>query len=1082
MSLINLVTRWAVAPIKGGKKRLVGIPGPVLLFIALALVVPLVGLTSIMLHGPKIELDTYTNLRTIARLKSDQIKNWLEERYGNAVSLAVSTGFSAQVDQFVHQQNDVRFSRPIQDNLNTLRTAYGYDSILLLDVDGRLLLKFGEQVDTPPALQKQLHQAIITKSVQRGELYRNKSGDVHLDWVVPVIVPEPKNYRISADAPCLYQIQTTVDNGTKAGALADAVKLQEQPCRQGERVVAAVVLRATAQHFLFPLVQAWPTASPGAETLLVRRQGNSVIFLNELGRRSGTAMTHLLSLSDPYLPAAAAIHEAKPGTMKGRDYRGISVLAAYQPVAGTDWHVVAKIERDNVLAPLKALIYWISWVAVFSIAALSVALLLFWREQRRVQGLALLAEKGKLDSLLRHFFDLPFIGMAITSPETKRWLQFNDHLCNILGYTREELVEKDWVEMTHPDDLDLDIVQFERVMQGEFEGYSMEKRFIRKDGSIIHTCLDVKCVRNLDGTVSYLVATIEDITGRKYAEEQLKLSAKVFEQSAEGLMITDANCNIVRVNHAFTIISGYDEAEVIGQNPRMLASGRQDQDFYRAMWEHIAAFGHWKGEIWNRRKNGDVYPEQLSISAVTNESGEVSEYVAVFSDISQLKASEAQLEFLAHNDPLTALPNRRLLFCRMEHGIDMARREKKKFALLVLDLDRFKDVNDSFGHFAGDQLLQQVAERLSLRLREMDTVARLGGDEFTVMLEDIAHPEDAARIADEIIADFSEPWQLPHYGEVRIGVSIGISLYPQHGDTPETLLQQADTALYLAKAQGRGCYAYFSDELTLAARERMAMEARLRRAIVQNELRVYYQPQVDIASGSIVGAEALVRWQDPTEGLIPPLRFIPLAEETGLIITIGEWVLRETCRQGREWLDAGLPPMTLAVNVSPHQFKHSDMNALVAAVLAETRYPAEWLELELTETGLMEYQDQAVGLLNSLRTQGVRLAIDDFGIGYSSLSYLKRFPLDVLKIDKSFIDEIPHNLDDMEIAATIVAMGRTLGFKVLAEGVETLEQLDFLQARGCDLYQGYLKSRPLPAEDFAVLLREEGFDSFDSNA
>ncbi len=1033
MSLINAVTRWAAAPIKGSKKHLIGIPGTVLLFIALALVVPLIGLTSIMLHGPKIELDTYANLETVARLKSAQVENWLDERHSNAASLAASTGFATQVDQFVRQQHDVELSRPIQDNLNTLRTAYGFDSILLLDVDGWLLLKFGEHVDTPPALQEQLHQSMLSKSVQRGELYLDRFGAAHLDWVVPVIVSEPQSLR---------------------------------------RVVAAVVLRATAQHFLYPLIQDWPTAGPGAETLLVRRQGNSVIFLNELGRRSGTAMTHLLSLNDPDLPAAAAIHEAKPGTMKGRDYRGVSVLAAYRPVAGTDWYVVAEIERDTVLAPLRALIYWISWVAFFSIVTLSVALLLFWREQKRVQSLALLAEKSKSDSLLRHFFDLPFIGMAITSPETKRWLQFNDHLCDILGYTREELGEKDWAEMTHPDDLASDIVQFERAMQGEFEGYTKEKRFIRKDGAIVHTSLDVKCVRKLDGMVSFVVATIEDITGRKYAEEQLKLSAKVFEQSAEGLMITDAKRNIIKVNQAFTIISGYSETEIIGQNPRILSSGRHDPDFYRTMREHLAEFGHWKGEIWNRRKNGDIYPELLSISTARNEYGEVSEYVAVFSDISQLKASEAQLEFLAHNDPLTALPNRRLLFSRVKHGIDVSWREGKQFALLMLDLDRFKHVNDSFGHLAGDQLLQQVAERLSLRLREVDTVARLGGDEFTVMLEDIAHPEDAARVADEIIADFSEPWQLPPYGEVRIGVSIGISLYPQHGYTPETLLQQADTALYLAKAQGRGCYAYFSNDLTVSARERMELEARLRRAIVQNELRVYYQPQVDIASGSIVGAEALVRWQNPTEGLIPPLRFIPLAEETGLIKAVGEWVLRETCRQGREWLDAGLPPLTLAVNVSPHQFRHSDISALVTAVLAETRYPAEWLELELTESGLMEYQDQAVELLNNLRTQGVRLAIDDFGTGYSSLAYLKRFPLDVLKIDKSFIDDIPHNQDDMEIAATIVAMGHTLGFKVLAEGVETVEQLDFLQARGCDLYQGYLKSRPLPAEDFAVLLRE----------
>ncbi|MDD2802524.1 MAG: bifunctional diguanylate cyclase/phosphodiesterase, partial [Methylococcales bacterium] len=346
--------------------------------------------------------------------------------------------------------------------------------------------------------------------------------------------------------------------------------------------------------------------------------------------------------------------------------------------------------------------------------------------------------------------------------------------------------------------------------------------------------------------------------------------------------------------------------------------------------------------------------------------------------------------------------------------------------------------------------------------------------EFTVLLEDLAHEDDAARVAEAIIDDLSEPWQLPDVGEVRIGVSIGISLYPQHGDSPEMLLQQADTALYHSKAAGRNRFSYFSDELTVAARQRIDMEARLRRAIVQNELRVYYQPQVEMNSGRIVGAEALVRWQDPTEGLIPPLRFIPLAEETGLIMAIGEWVLRETCRQGKAWQDAGLPALTLAVNVSPQQIQRGNMSNLVELILTETGFPAKQLELELTETGLMNHQQHTVSLLKALRAQGIRLAIDDFGTGYSSLAHLKHFPLDVLKIDKSFIDDIPHHQDDMEITATILAMGHILGFKVLAEGVETLEQFNFLQMQGCDLYQGYFKSRPLPADEFAELLLKDG--------
>jgi len=367
-------------------------------------------------------------------------------------------------------------------------------------------------------------------------------------------------------------------------------------------------------------------------------------------------------------------------------------------------------------------------------------------------------------------------------------------------------------------------------------------------------------------------------------------------------------------------------------------------------------------------------------------------------------------------------------------------------------------------------LLQQVTQRIIVRLRGRDTVARLGGDEFAVMLPNIMHPEDAALVANELMNSLNQPWTLSNGAEVRIGVSIGISLFPEHGGSTTDLLQHADAAMYQAKQEGRGRFRYFSQNLTHAARERIELEARLHHAIAQDELRVFYQPQIEIASGRIVGAEALVRWEHPQEGLIPPLRFIPLAEATGLIGAIGEWVLRETCAQGKRWIDAGLPPLTLAVNLSPRQFLHGDFSASVAAILAQTGFPPDRLEMELTEGALMEQAEDVVQLLARLRAIGVRLAIDDFGTGYSSLAYLTRFPLDVLKIDKSFIDELPHQQGNVAIASAIVAMGHSLGFQVLAEGVENTDQLAFLQSRGCDLYQGYLASKPVPADAFAQLL------------
>jgi len=591
-----------------------------------------------------------------------------------------------------------------------------------------------------------------------------------------------------------------------------------------------------------------------------------------------------------------------------------------------------------------------------------------------------------------------------------------------------------------------------------------------KDGSVFDVDISVSPIKTEQG--QFFASALRDVTLAKQAEERLRVAAIAFE-SNEPMVITDAASIILQVNHAFTESTGYSKEEAVGQRVGLLKSGRHDEAFYAEMWATIERDGTWQGEIWDRRKNGEIYPKWLIISVVKGDNGEVTHYVGTHIDITERKAAEEQIKQLAFYDPLTQLPNRRLLQERLKHGIDVERRDGKQLALLMLDLDRFKAVNDSLGHLAGDELLQQVAARITARLRDVDMVARLGGDEFVILLEDIAHPEDAARVAEEIIAELSRLFCLGQNEEVQIGASIGISLYPQHGDSPELLMDHADAALYQAKDAGRGCFAYFSEDLTLVARERIALESRLRKAIEQGDLRVFYQPQMDIVTGRIVGAEALVRWQDPVEGLIPPFRFIPVAEETGLIIAIGEWVLRETCRQGRAWLDAGLPSLTLAVNVSPHQFRRGDICALVARVLSETGFPARQLELEITESGLMDNQDNASAILKDLRKQGVRLAIDDFGTGYSSLAYLKHFPLDLLKIDKSFIDDIPHLQDDMEIAATIIAMGHILGFKVLAEGVETIAQLEFLQEKGCDTYQGYIKSKPVPAEEFAQLLHDQ---------
>ncbi|HEY3301464.1 MAG TPA: EAL domain-containing protein [Methylophilaceae bacterium] len=649
------------------------------------------------------------------------------------------------------------------------------------------------------------------------------------------------------------------------------------------------------------------------------------------------------------------------------------------------------------------------------------------------------------------------------------FLYINQSWFEITGISFEDSMQDGWLKGVHRKDRRGIEKAWRHAIEAS-QAFSHEYRFVRADKSIAWVKGQAAPEFDDDGMLIGFVGTVTDITAIKINEENHRMSNAVFQNTREGIMVTDMHNKIVTVNRAFTEITQYQDVEAIGMSPSILASGRHDRDFYTAMWASLRLTGHWQGELWNRRKNGDVYPELLSISAVKDESGIVINYVGVFADISNIKASEEKLEYLAHHDALTHLPNRLMLLSRIDHAISASKREGSKIALLMLDLDRFKNVNDNFGHLAGDELLKLVAAKLNSKVRNVDTVSRLGGDEFTILLENIASPEDASRVANNIIQSLEEPWFLSDSIEVRIGCSIGICLYPGHGETALELLQHADAALYQAKAAGKGCSRFFSEKLTQAARNRFNTETRLRLAIENQELRVFYQPKQDIKTGKIIGAEALVRWIDPHKGIILPSAFIGVAEDTGLIRTIGEWVLREACQQGKKWLDAGLPALKIAVNLSAHQLHHTDIVKTLTDVLEETQFPPLLLELELTESILMQRETEIIETLQRIGHMGISLAIDDFGTGYSSLSYLKSFPLDVLKIDKSFVSDLEKDEDDRAITATIIKIAHTLGLQVVAEGVETQEQLLFLKQHECDTYQGYLLSEAIPAEQFIDFL------------
>ncbi len=582
-------------------------------------------------------------------------------------------------------------------------------------------------------------------------------------------------------------------------------------------------------------------------------------------------------------------------------------------------------------------------------------------------------------------------------------------------------------------------------------------------------------LRREGGSIYALCGISFDITGLKKAEADLRIAATAFE-SQEGMMVTDANSVILRVNHAFTRVTGYAAEEVIGKNPRLLKSGRQSADYYTEMWESISQRGAWEGEIWNRRKNGEIYPEHITITAVKDKGGLVSNYVATLTDITKSKAYEEDIRNLAFYDPLTRLPNRRLLLDRLLQAYASSMRSGKEGALLFIDLDNFKNLNDTLGHDVGDLLLQQVAQRLESCVREGDTVARLGGDEFVVMLEDLSEQaiEAAAQtkaVGEKILVTLNRPYQLASH-KYRSTPSIGATLFNERQPGTEDLLRQADIAMYQAKKAGRNTLRFFDPKMQENINARAALEGELRHALEHQQFQLHYQIQVDDLYRPL-GAEALIRWPHPERGMVSPAQFIPLAEEVGLILPIGEWVLDAACLQLKAWQqDLPTRDLVLSVNVSARQFRQADFVAQVQTVMQRHAINPARLKLELTESMLLENIEEIILSMKALKEIGVQFSLDDFGTGYSSLQYLKRLPLDQLKIDQSFVRDIADDSSDRAIVRTIIAMAQSLNLDVIAEGVETEQQRQLLLDNGCTHFQGYLFGKPTSVEEFEARLRQ----------
>ena len=650
-------------------------------------------------------------------------------------------------------------------------------------------------------------------------------------------------------------------------------------------------------------------------------------------------------------------------------------------------------------------------------------------------------------------------------------VEVNDAYCKLMGYSREQIVGAHVAKFEAVEQTPEAVMKHIQLIIAQGSD-RFETQHRHHDGHL----LDIEVVTCFMASKNIFIAFLHDVSERKHTEEILRIAAVTFE-TQEAILITDAHANIVRVNQAFQDITGYSAQEVIGQNPRILQSGRHDVAFYQTMWSELLGTGKWSGELWDRRKSGDIYPKAITITAVYDAQHQVAHYVAVFRDISRRKQSEQEIYQLAFYDPLTGLANRRLLMERLKQAMAASMRNEQQGALLFMDLDHFKTINDTKGHAVGDLLLIEVAHRLQACVRESDSVARLGGDEFVVLIGALSTQLDEAVSQAEVIAEkirieLGKPYVLNDYA-CQSTPSIGISLFHGHQESVEELLKHADVAMYQAKTSGRNTIRFFDPKMQESLDKRLALETDLHLALAGQQFQLYYQIQVDSLQRAL-GAEALLRWQHPGRGFVFPDQFIPLAEETGLILPIGLWVLQTACKQLKIWQsDALTRDLTLAVNVSAKQFRQADFISQVQRALLESGAKPAQLKLELTESAVLENVDDTIAKMREIKMLGVSFSMDDFGTGYSSLQYLKRLPLDQIKIDKSFVMDITTDPNDAAIVQTIIAMTQALGLNVIAEGVETEAQLKFLDVRGCHAFQGYLFSKPVPIEQFEALLTSQ---------
>ncbi len=964
-------------------------------------------------------------LTQVNQLKYNQLTHWMDERIQDAYLL----GEMHMVQQLAQRQvvNDAMATT--LERLELIAKRRGYAQILLLDNQGQLVAQTNHLSQLNPEQTKQLWRSLLASASPRfTDQIENDQGVPYMDVVAPI--------------------------------------------REEGQLVGGLVLRVDPAHFIEPLIAFWPSNVTTALSFFSRLRHNQIVTLTPINIE-GTAYQAGKALSGYDDLVRLRQSGAAQSALETTDFLGRRVWLACHYVAPLERCLVSQIQQDELMGSVyqfSLLMLLIGWLVV--------TLLVWgiWRVYRMAQMEQHITHQTQMNSLMAErkayyeglFFNAPLPYMSL---DNKSVIQSVNQAWLDLFALPNEAAAVDRPIAQFLDERSLAVVQTHfSVLLAEHHIEDLEFCISRADGVLREVSAQGRVSLNAEGEVERTHCILTDITEKRLVEQALKQAASVFNYTIEGIMVTDAQKRIVSVNPAFTHILGYEPEEAIGQTPRFLQSGKQDRAFYEQMWAQIEHKGSWSGEVWNRCKNGKLIAERLSITTIYDERGNLSHYVGIFADITRLKEAEFELTLLANQDPLTGLPNRRDLRRRLADSLELAKREGYVLAVIMVDIDKFKAINDSYGHSIGDELLKRIAEILLIQRRKTDIVARISGDEFMIVLNDIQQAQNAARVVEQVFARLEQPHKLSNGIEIRLSASAGVSVYPDLGNSVDLLLQQADIALYHAKTKGRKDFFYFSEDMRFKAQERLVLEQKLKQALKLDQFHVYYQPEVDVQSGQIIGAEALVRWLHPERGMLAPSAFIEISEETGLVVSISEWVLRETCRQGKAWLKAGHPPIRLGVNIADAQWQQPDWVDKVKMILGETSFPAECLELEITERSFIRGEEVVLANMKELSRIGVHIAIDDFGSGHSSLSYLKRLPLDVLKIDKCFIDDLVQNEDDRQLVEGMIAMAHSLKLRVMCEGVETQAQLDFLKSTACESYQGYLKSPPLPAEQFERLL------------